>query len=625
MFDPLQPNTSFVELYNRSTNAYDLSGWEFRGLSLTFPAGTSIQAGQSAVFAENRTAFSALYGVTNVPLATFEGSLQNNGETLSLIRSGTNAEAERVVTRVRYGSALPWPTNASNTGRSLQLRDASRDNWRVANWAVDPGTTATPGATNSIATSLNAFPTLWINEVQMVNVTGITNRLGQRSGWVELFNPGSNTVSLDGLYLSTNAANVLGWAFPAGSSIPARQFKIVFADAAPGLTTASEWHANFTLPSSGMVLLGRLDGGEAQVLDYFDYPALTADRSYDSIPDAQSFFRQECFFATPGQTNNPASPILQVFINEWMPDNTSFLADPADGDFDDWFELYNAGSTAVDLSGYYLTDTVTNQFQSEIPNNHQYIIPPHGYLLVWADGERGQNSTNREDLHVNFKLAATGETIALYSPDGTPVDIVNFGQQTPNVSEGLYPDATTSRMFFGAPSPRAANALPNTAPVLAGITNRSATEGKWLYVQAEGSDGDLPPQTLYYSLLSAPSGAVIHPFTGLISWLPTVSPATNGFQVVVSDSGTPSLSATQSFSVVTYPPAVLQPVTGPGAIVFTWNSTPGEQYQMEFRERLDAGQWMSTGAVMWGTGGTLSVTNLIGPEPTKFFRLNQLP
>ena len=36
---------------------------------------------------------------------------------------------------------------------------------------------------------LPAFPQLWINEVQAENVTGITNRAGQRTPWLELYNP----------------------------------------------------------------------------------------------------------------------------------------------------------------------------------------------------------------------------------------------------------------------------------------------------------------------------------------------------------------------------------------------------------------------------------------------------
>ena len=64
-------------------------------------------------------------------------------------------------------------------------------------------------------------------------------------------------------------------------------------------------------------------------------------------------------------------------------------------------------------------------------------------------------------------------------------------------------------------------------------------------------DLDLPPDTLSYRLLSPPNGANIDP-NGVITWTPaqTESPGTNTITTVVTDSGTPSLSDTNSFTVV---------------------------------------------------------------------------
>ena len=65
-----------------------------------------------------------------------------------------------------------------------------------------------------MAASLTPFPSLWINEVQADNLTGITNRAGQHTGWLELYNPSTNVLSLNGLYLANNYTNLLQWAFP---------------------------------------------------------------------------------------------------------------------------------------------------------------------------------------------------------------------------------------------------------------------------------------------------------------------------------------------------------------------------------------------------------------------------
>lgn len=165
-------------------------------------------------------------------------------------------------------------------------------------------------------------------------------------------------------------------------------------------------------------------------------------------------------FVTVVYNGNVPYPVGQVLINEWMADNLSTLADPADGDFEDWFELYNPGITPVDLSGYFLTDSLTNQFQFQVPTNRQYIIAPKQFLLVWADGEKGQNATNRIDLHVPFKLDKEGESIALFAPDGTLIDAVTFGAQATDVSQGRMPDGGTSIQTLAAASPGGINLPP---------------------------------------------------------------------------------------------------------------------------------------------------------------------
>ncbi len=327
---------------------------------------------------------------------------------------------------------------------------------------LDNAARATPGAANAVRGSFTPFPPLWINELQAENLTGITNRAGQRVPWVEIYNAGTNAVSLQDCYLSPDYSQLTQWAFPTGAVIAPGQFKVVFADGQTHLSTAEEWHTSFALPPAGgsVALTRTANNGQLQVMDYVNYTNLPANQSYGSLPDGQSFARRHFIYATPGAPNNAASPPVTVFINEWMADNTMTLADPADGQFEDWFEIHNPGDQTVDLGGYYLTDNLNNRFQYRVPANGHYTIPPRGFLLVWADEETGQNNTSRPDLHVNFKLSKGGEAIGIFAEDGTPVDYVTFGPQETDVSEGVYPDGGTLRLFMAQPSPRAPNILP---------------------------------------------------------------------------------------------------------------------------------------------------------------------
>ena len=160
-------------------------------------------------------------------------------------------------------------------------------------------------------------------------------------------------------------------------------------------------------------------------------------------------------------TNLGVPATTPILINEWMADNAGpgGFADPLDNLFQDWFELYNPNDLPVNLSGYSLTDTLTLPAKWRIPSNT--IIAPHGFLLVWADGDLTQNGTsNLSDLHADFQLSRSGEALGLYAPDGTLQHSVVFGSQLQNLSQGLYPDGNTNTIYSMPDwTPRGANRL----------------------------------------------------------------------------------------------------------------------------------------------------------------------
>ena len=123
----------------------------------------------------------------------------------------------------------------------------------------------------------------------------------------------------------------------------------------------------------------------------------------------------------------------EILITEWMAINESTIADPVDGDFDDWIELHNREDKPIDLGGYTLTDDRLVPSKWTFPNGT--TIPAKSYLLLWADGEPDQNEEN-DSLHLNFRLNRNGEHLALYTPNGALVDTVQFAQQDADQSEG---------------------------------------------------------------------------------------------------------------------------------------------------------------------------------------------
>lgn len=132
-----------------------------------------------------------------------------------------------------------------------------------------------------------------------------------------------------------------------------------------------------------------------------------------------------------------------IVINELQPSNTTTAADPS-GQFDDWIELYNTSSSAVDVSGFFLTDNDNNLTRWRIPGGT--TISGNGYLIIWADAD-----LNQDGLHADFKLTATGEELILLNSDIEIVDEVEFGEQIGEVSYARQPNGTGS-FAWGTPT-----------------------------------------------------------------------------------------------------------------------------------------------------------------------------
>ncbi len=153
-------------------------------------------------------------------------------------------------------------------------------------------------------------------------------------------------------------------------------------------------------------------------------------------------------------------------------------------------------------------------------------------------------------------IETNGMSAAVYT-EISDVEIELAGLQTFD-RKILKPDLqqmqTTITALTGAPLP--ANVLPK--PILAAVSNVTITAGQTLLVTNSVNVTGVPAQTVTWSLVAQPAGASINPTNGLISWRPTIaqSPTTNLFSVVVTDNGTPPMSAAQPVSVLVLSPAM---------------------------------------------------------------------
>jgi hypothetical protein len=126
----------------------------------------------------------------------------------------------------------------------------------------------------------------------------------------------------------------------------------------------------------------------------------------------------------------------EVVINELMPVNTTTIADNY-GEFDDWIELFNLTGSAIDLSGYYLSDSKKEPSKWQFPAGTS--IAGNGYLIIWTDKD-----TTQFGLHANFKLSSSGEEVLLSKPDVMVIDKVVFPAQDIELSFSRSPNGTGS-------------------------------------------------------------------------------------------------------------------------------------------------------------------------------------
>jgi hypothetical protein len=163
-------------------------------------------------------------------------------------------------------------------------------------------------------------------------------------------------------------------------------------------------------------------------------------------------------FASAGRAGG-----FPIVINEFLASNSGGGGTDLQGQADDWIELYNPWDTSFDVGGMYLTDNLSKPTKWRIPlgRSAETTIGPHGYLLIWADGDLGDAG-----LHAGFSLDSSGEDVALFAADGgTLIDELNYGQQTPNVSYGRFPDGGDTWIAMTTPTPGKRNVQPAQSTV----------------------------------------------------------------------------------------------------------------------------------------------------------------
>ncbi|HEU0010007.1 MAG TPA: lamin tail domain-containing protein [Verrucomicrobiae bacterium] len=155
-------------------------------------------------------------------------------------------------------------------------------------------------------------------------------------------------------------------------------------------------------------------------------------------------------------TFDPNASTGQLLINEAVASNQSGLLDE-DGEQQDWIEIFNSGTTPVNLADWSLSDDAENPGLWTFPAR---TIAPGQYLVVFASGKDRKPASGPNRMHTNFQLSQTGEFLGLYTAD-SPRALVSafspFPEQRNDTSYGY--DAVGNLRYFASPTPGGPNGM----------------------------------------------------------------------------------------------------------------------------------------------------------------------
>jgi hypothetical protein len=276
-FDP------WIEIYNADTNAISLSGFSLgSGIDVTnlwsFPTGLVLVAHERLlVWADGET-----HQATPDHL---HADFRLNSVSGLVVLAKSHGTTHVIIDYVRYDSM----TADSSVGA---LPEGATGNPHVFQ-------TPTPGTTNTLA---SAPATLYLNEWMSDNtVTLFDDSDNNFEDWFEIYNPGAQSVSLTGYTLTDDLQRPAQFTIPAGVTVPAKGFLLVWADGDEQVNALSvPLHVNFGLNRNGDTLaLYRPDG---HLVDQVLFGAQGSDQSDGRWPDG-SHDIYTLTPATPGDTN----------------------------------------------------------------------------------------------------------------------------------------------------------------------------------------------------------------------------------------------------------------------------------------------------------------------------------
>lgn len=290
-----------------------------------------------------------------------------------------------------------------------------------------------------------------LSEIMISNKGSVPDNLGGYPDYIELHNGSTEKADISGYGLSDSLLEGAKYVFPAGTVLEPDAYVVVWC----GGEAEDGMHAPF-----------KLSAGEEAVL--FDASGRPLDTAVLNSVDSGMVLRREGEVWTqakpcPGYPKTEAGMAeyeaslketedMGLYINEFMASNATTICDSF-GSYSDWIELYNSTDTDMDISGFGISDNLSQPMKYRFPDGT--TIAAKGYLVVFCSGNEGMQNG---ELHAPFGLRSYGEDVVIANRAGRIIDSYSFKNQETDVSMARIPDGAGEFQPNSQPSP----GYPNT-------------------------------------------------------------------------------------------------------------------------------------------------------------------
>ncbi len=276
---------------------------------------------------------------------------------------------------------------------------------------------------------------LIINEVMSKNTTYLSDASGSYPDWVELYNPGSKSISLSDWFISDDELNPDKYNLP-DVTIEPGGYIVVFCDGEDRYDPETgEIHANFGISASGEKLFLMSRSGK---LNSVELGESLSNISYGRVQDGSAPEDTYMWFAapTPGKANEGAYSVnaadvaqeikSSLLITEYSAYNGATLPAP-DGGYYGYVTVKNISDEEIVLGGYCLSDNANKPDKWHFPSDIR--LGAGETLKVWCSG----TDTSADGfVTTNFKFNYKDDNLVL-SLAGTTVQSISVAA----ASEGV--------------------------------------------------------------------------------------------------------------------------------------------------------------------------------------------